>query len=165
MSLAATIKLLMRLTHTKAVDLSTLSDPLSLSRGVELTNGTGANQADTVWHDTRTLADGANETLDLHDGSLTDVFGDAVTIDELKVLYIKNNSTDANLLIGGAAATQLGLYNDVSDILKLRPGGEFLVTAPDAAGIDITTNSDLKIAHDGTGTSSLTYDIIAIGVD
>jgi len=159
------ITLSLNIMHTKASDFNTLKDEVVLSRGVTLDNGTGANQADTVFHDNRTLADGADETLDLHDGTLTDAFGDAITIDEMKLIYVKNNSSDASLLVGGAAATQMGLFADVTDILTLPPGGEFLFTAPGSAGVDISTNADLKIAHNGTGTSSLTYDIIVIGVD
>jgi hypothetical protein len=165
MSLVTAITIVLNITHTKAEALATLSDPVALSRQIALTDGDGANEADTLFHDQRTLADGANETLDLHDGSLADAFGDAVTLDILKVLYIKNNSADANLLIGGAAAAQLGLFADTSDVLKLPPGGQILLSAPDAAGIDCSTNAALKIAHDGTGSSSLTYDIIAVGVD
>jgi hypothetical protein len=165
MSLTAKLNLLLNLEHTKALDLNTLRDAMNLTRGVSLTNGTGANQADSLFHDVRTLADAANETLDLHDGTLVNGFGDTVTLNKLKGIYIKNNSLDANLLIGGAATVQLGIFNDVTDVLKLPPGGDFFMTAPGSAGVDVTTNSKLKIAHDGTGTSSLTYDIIVVGVD
>jgi hypothetical protein len=165
MSLTANLNLLLNITHTKDLDLNTLRDAVNISRGVSLANGTGANQADAVWHDNRTLADAANETIDLRDGTLINAFGDTLTLTKLKALYIKNNSADANLLIGGAAGTQLGLFNDVTDILKLRPGGELFVTAPGASGIDTSVNGDLKLAHDGTGSSSLTYDIVVVGVD
>ncbi|MCE5185077.1 MAG: hypothetical protein LLF76_03010 [Planctomycetaceae bacterium] len=165
MGLKSIISLTLDLMHTKSLDLNTLQDKLNLSRGVTLENGTGANQADTLFHDTRTLADGADETLDFHDGTLSDAFGTPVTIDELKAIYIKNNSAAAGLLVGGALANAMGLFADASDILKLPPGGEFLLTAPGAAGIDITTNADLLIAHDGTGDDALTYDIVVIGVD
>jgi len=172
MALSGTAKFGIRITinNTKALDLDTAKDYLDLDLGASFTNGEGANNANVLFHDTRTLADGADDTLDLHTGTddagnIVDAFGDAVTIDKLKALYIKNSSTDANLLIGGAAATQLGLFNDVSDIAKLPPGGEFLFIAPDATGIDISTNECLKIAHDGTGESALTYDIVVLGVD
>ncbi len=164
MTLTAKIPIAFNITNTKDVDLSTVRDFFNDTRGKNFTDGTGANQVDTLFHDNRTLADGANETLDLADGSLSDAFGDAVAIDELKVVYIKNNSTDANLLIGAAGATSIALFGDVSDTLSLPPGGEFLFIAPDANGVDITTNADLKIEHDGTGSSSLTYDILVAGV-
>ena len=164
MSLTAKMLLSINIEYSKTHDLSTADAPIRKSRGISWTDGIGADQADTVFQDTRTLADAANETIDLHDGSLEDDFGDALTLDKLKALYIKNNSDDACLLIGGAVANQLGLFVDVSDIFKLHPGGEIFITAPKAAGIDVTTNADLKLEHDGTGSSSLTYDIIAVGV-
>ena len=145
--------------------LDWVKDQVNATRGLTFQDGTGANQADTLWRDERTLADGASEELDLNDGSLTDAFGDAVTIDTLKAIYIKNNSSDANLLVGGAAANAIELFADSTDIKKVRPGGDFLDISPDINGIDLTTNPKLKIAHDGTGTSSLTYDIIVVGVD
>jgi len=154
-----------KITYTGSKDLANPTQQLTLSRGMTLTDGAGADKGDVMFDDQRTLAEGANETIDLHDGSLTDSLGRAVTFDIVRRIYIKNGSSEASLLIGGAAATQLGLFNDTSDILKLPPGGEFLMTAPDATGIDVTTNAALKFEHDGTGTSSLTYDIIVVGED
>ena len=165
MSLVAKIAIALNITNTNSLDLSTPSDVIDLVRGVNLKDGTGANQAQVLFHDTRTLADGANETLDIQDGSLTDAFGTAVTIEKLKALYIKNNSTNANLLIGGAASNAIGLFSDSTDKAVVKPGGEYLVTAPDSTGLDTSINASIKIAHDGTGSSSLTYDIIAVGVD
>ena len=165
MTLSAQIAIKFNLSNQKALDLNTAKDIVSMSRGINFQNGTGANQANKLFHDTRPLGDAANETIDLHDGTLKDAFGDPLEIDKLKVLYIKNNSKDANLLVGGAAATQIGLFADVTDILKLPPEGDFFFSAPGDAGVDVTTNSDLKLEHDGTGSNGLTYDIVAVGVD
>lgn len=164
-SLTAKILLNIGIEYSVTDDLSTKEAPIRKSRGVSLANGTGANQADTVFQDVRTLTDDANETLNLNLGSLENDFGTALTLDILKVLYIKNNSSDANLLIGGSDANQVDLFGDVNDILKLPPGGEFLLIAPDVTGIDVSTDPNLEIWHDGTGSSSLTYDIIVVGVD
>lgn len=164
MALTANFALNINWSLSKSLDLSEPKDSKALSRGPSFTNGTGANQADAIWHDKRTLGDGANETLDL--ASQTDGLGTAITISKLKALYIKNKSSDANLKIGAAAATPVALFADAaSDILLLPPGGEFLFTAPNATGLDISTNSNLKLEHDGTGESSLDYEIIAAGVD
>ena len=77
MSLSGKVNVLLNLTHTKALDLDTLQDTISETRGAAFTSGTGANQADIIFHDRRTLADNANETLNLYDsGSLLDAFGD-----------------------------------------------------------------------------------------
>jgi len=165
MSLSGKFGLSLVATDDSTDELSRLVDYLNLSRGVTFSEGEGANQIDMVFHDQRTLVDGANETLDIHDGSLTNKVGVPITMDKLKALYIKNGSTEAGLIIGGAAADQLGLFSDVSDKLVLPPGGEFLIIAPGASGIDCSSNSDLKLEHDGTGSSSLIYDIVIFGVD
>jgi len=166
MSLTTRIALGFDLLYQATTDLGTPQDRVTLNRLIELANGIGANQANMVFRGSRSLADGADETLDLYSsGTLLDPLRYALTMEKLKVLYIKNTSTEANLLIGGAETTPVLLFDDPTDIFKLRPGGIFLTTAPDADGIDLTTNKDLKLAHDGTGTSDLAYEIIAIGVD
>jgi hypothetical protein len=108
---------------------------------------------------------GGRETLDLYGGTLLDGLKNTLTMEKLKVLFLKNTSADASLLIGGATTTPVDLFADVADVFKQRPGGVFLTTAPDANGILLTTNKNLKLAHDGTGTGNLIYEIIAIGVD
>ena len=154
----------MRLTNSKDTGMGTVEDKSLIQRGVEVSDDSSATySADTSYYETRTLADAANETLDIQDGTLEDPIFGAVAIVKLKVIYIKNNSDDASLLIGGAASNALGLFNDVSDILKLRPGGEYVFTAPDSTGIDTSTNASLKLEHDGTGSSSLDYDILIAG--
>ncbi len=161
--LSAHIGIQLSITQSEQDSFSKLN--FSTTRGVSFTDGALANQADTLWQDSRTLADAASETLDFQDGTLTDSFGNAVTMDIVKAIYIKNNSSDATLLIGAAAGNQLGLFSDgASDKLKLPPDGEFLFICPDLTGLDTTTNADLKLEHDGTGSSTLTYDIIVVGV-
>ena len=151
--------------YNKAGILNTSQDDMNLNCGLTLTSGTGANQANVLWKDTRTLADGANESLNLHDGSLKNGFGDSVAMTKLKILYIKNKSTDANCVVG-AATNPVPLFGDAaSDTLKIHPGGTAVIVAPDADGINVVTGVNLKILHDGSGTSTMTYDIIAVGVE
>lgn len=166
MALTTSITLNIATTYTGDPDLSTLKDRLSQNYNISLSDGDGADEADVIFHDTRTLADAATETLDLYaSGALLDPLNVALTMETLKVLFLYNKSTDASLLVGGGAALDMGILADTSDVLTIPPGGKFLWTAPDATGLDITTNKNLKLEHDGTGTSTLTYDIIAIGVD
>jgi hypothetical protein len=130
------------------------------------TYGTGSNQVQVIYADTVNLADGANTTIDLYaSGSYLDVYNQALTITALKFLYIKNNSSDATLLLFGGASNDLDIIADTSDKVKVKPGGVFLWVDPSAAGLDITTNMNLKIEHDGTGSSSMDVDIIAMGLD
>jgi hypothetical protein len=147
-------------------DLSDVEDTLTLTAGVDFADGTAADQANLLWSDTRTLADGGSDELDINDGTLSNNFGVALTMTKLKLLYVRNNSADANLLIGGAATTPIAIFSDAaSDKIKLPPEGEMLFIAPNVDGVSVTTNKHIKIAHDGTGSSTLTYDIITIGID
>lgn len=146
-------------------EMSELSDYLNQSRGATFSEGEGANQINRIFHDQRPLGNGANETLDFHDGSLTNKVAQTITLDKFKGLFVKNNSTDSTLIVGGAASNQLALFADVTDKEVLQPGGEKLFLAPDADGVDCSTNAKLKFEHGGEGTSAPKYDIIAVGVD
>lgn len=148
-----------------AGDLSEEQEKVAMTAG-GWSYGTGANQVQIVYADTTTLADGANTTLDLYaSGSLLDIFNRALTLESLKFLYIKNNSSDATLKVGGGASNDLDIFAATSDIALIKPGGIFIWTDPSAAGLDITTNKNLKIEHDGTGSSSMAVDVIAMGLD
>ncbi len=141
------------LQHTNEQDLSTPDDTLNLNQSRTLSNGTAADQSDLLFHDQRTLTAGGNEELAFNDGSLTGSFG-AVTFDKLKGLCLRNHSTAGSLKVGGAAATQLGLFDDTTDILVLPPGTTnapscFLFEAPQAAGLDVTSNDTLKLENAG----------------
>jgi hypothetical protein len=161
---ATAISIAMKLTAN--ADLNDTEDKLSLSRGVQWTYGTGANQVNVMWHDQRTLADEGTETINVYDGGTEkDAFGNLLTMTALKFLYIKNNSADASLRILGGTSADIGICVSNTDIIIIPPGGELLWTCPTAAGIVTTTNKNLKLLHDGTGSSSLTYDIVLMGLD
>ena len=145
-------------------EMSELSDYLNQSRGATFSEGEWANQINLIFHDQRPLGDGANETLDFHDGSLTNKVGQTITMDIFKGLFVRNNSTDSTLILGNAASNQLELFGAGTHTLVLQPGGDFMFLAPDADGVDCSTNGKLKIIHGGEGTSAPKYDIIAVGV-
>ena len=109
MTLSGLIGAVLQLACSKANDLSVSHDDLVLNPQEQFSPGTGDNQLDILFHDMRTLAGGANESLDLA-GSLTDVFGVTVAFAKIKVLLIRNLSTTQTLSIGGGANSlhQLG---------------------------------------------------------
>lgn len=147
---------------TSALDLSTAQSPLLIDRTDVLDSGTGANQASQVWSDTRTLTTGANETLDLN-GSLTDAFGVSVTFTKVKLLYIRNKGTTA-LTVGGAASNGfVSPFGSATDVVKVPPGGELRLYAPDATGFAVVagTADQLKIAN--AAGASCDYDILIVG--
>jgi len=70
------------------------------------------------------------------------------------------------VLVGGAASNQVAtIFGATNDVLVIRPGGMFALTAPDNTGMAITASTGdlLKIANSSSGTS-VTYTIVIIGV-
>ena len=148
-----------------ATDLSELAAPLKVE-AVRWIYGTGAGAVNVIYADAVTLADGANTTLDLYaSGTLLDIFKQALTMTALKFLYIKNNSADASLLVGGGVSFDLDIFADTSDIEIIKPLGWKCWGDPSTAGLDLTTNKNLKLEHDGTGSSNMIVDVIAMGLD
>ncbi len=147
---------------TNPLDLSTTRDPVNQDWSDALAEGTGSDQADVLWHDTRTLA-GTSEDLDLA-ASLTDAFGTSVTFVNVKLIAIRNNSTTTteSLAIGGAAATQfINWVGDATDIVNLGPSGIFLLWDPiDGYPVTAGTGDLLKI---DSGADTFSYDIIIVG--
>lgn len=165
-SLTGTLKVIFDFTNLATSDLSTLKDTLLHEIRLALTSGTSANQIDKIWHDRRTLAGGANETLDLI-GSLTDAFGVTASFAKVKAILIYNRTTTTGvfLLVGGAASNAWagGMLVDASDKAKVGPGG-FLAWASPVDGYAAAAGStdNLKIEN-GHGSTAAEYDIIIIG--
>jgi hypothetical protein len=152
-------------TLTDALDLSTATDPLSYTKRTTLTSGTGSNQADMMWHDTRTLSASADEDLDLA-GVLVNGLGDTQTFARVKGLLVAAaaaNTNNCNVTSDGSAGVP-GLFLALGDGVVVRPGGLFLWTAPDATGAVVTaTTGDLLNVANSSGSTSVTYDVVIIG--
>ena len=161
------LRLNLTLQHQKIEDvsLSNAVDDLAIGQQFAFTYGTGANQIDKLYRVTQALALGANATMNLHDsGTLLDVFGGAVAIDAIKLLYIKNNSANATLLLFGGNSVDIPICSNANDQIKIKPGGVFIWNDIAAAGLNITTNKNLRIAHDGTGSAAMDVNIIVGGI-
>lgn len=139
---------------------------LNLTKKVALASGTGAGQADRIYHAQRTLAASATEDLDLA-GVLLDVFGAQITFAKIKGMVVSAAAGNANNVVLGAAATNpwtalLG----ATGTLVVRPGAVIGLAAgaADAAGYAVvaTTGDLLKVAN-SAGGSSVTYDIVLVG--
>lgn len=152
---------------TGSGDLATPSVPLSKSYSHSLASGTGANQANQIFSDQRTLSASATEDLDLA-GSLTNLLGATITFSKVKAIIISAASGNTNdVVVGGAASNDFSpMFADSTDQIVVKPGGMFAIVAPDATGYAVTagTADILKVANSSSGTS-VTYDIIIIGVE
>jgi len=153
------------MTSFLAGDLTEMQVPVILNN-MGWTYGTGANQVNVVYADTVPVGNAATVTIDLNASALyLDVHTRALTLEAVKFVYIKNNSTEATLEILGTGATSLGICKVNTDVIVIRPGGIFMWTDPSAAGLDCEPTVSLKLTHDGTGTDGVNVDVIILGLD
>lgn len=148
-----------------SVDLGTVSHTVGYGPRWNLSNGTGANQANQIFTDTRTLTASSSENLDLA-GGLTDAFGNTITFTKIKGIFVVADSANTNdVLVGGAASNGFSSWvNDPTDVVKVKPGGGFATIAPNSTGLAVTagTGDILKVANSG-GTTSVSYTIVIVG--
>lgn len=151
--------------YTSPLDLVTSDSHLAYTRQIALASGTGANQADKVWSDNRTLAASASEDIDLA-GSLTDAFGATLTFARIKGMLVSASSANTNdVVIGGAASNGfINWVGDATDKIVVKPGGLFVLFAPAATAYAVTASTGdlLHVANSSSG-SSVTYDIVLVG--
>ncbi|MBP5931829.1 hypothetical protein QBA57_28595 [Streptomyces scabiei] len=164
MALSTNMRLDLKSTLSSALDLVTSRAPLDYSAVIDLASGTGANQADRIFADTRTLAASATEDLDLA-GVLSDPLGASLTFARIKAVLIRAAAGNTNSVnVTRPASNGVPLFLAASDGLAVRPGGLFLWVAPDATGVAVTAGTgDLLTLTNSAGSTSVTYDVIIIG--
>lgn len=164
MSLTSSIKLNVSANQSSALDLGTRSFPAALNLAIALASGTGANQADLLFSDTRTLTASATEDLDLA-ASLVDVFGTTMTFARIKAIIISAASGNANNVnVTRPASNGVPLFIAAGDGLAVRPAGLFAWVAPDATGVAVTAGTgDLLTLTNSAGSTSVTYSIVILG--
>lgn len=149
---------------TSPLDLSTPTDALDYTQRIALTSGTGANQADMMWHDTRTLAASGTENIDLA-GSLTGAFGTTLTFARIKGLVVAAASGNTNdVQVARGSSNGFLMFLAASDGFLVKPGGYFCWFAPGATGVAVTAgSSDILTITNSAGSTGVTYDIVIIG--
>jgi hypothetical protein len=140
-------------------------DDLNLRFLAELPNGTASGQANRRYVARRTIAAGGNENLDLA-GALPDAFGATITMTAVKAILVLASAANTNeVIVGGATSNAfVGPFGASAHTAAVRPGGALLFVARNT-GWTVTagTGDLLRIANGGGGTS-VTYDIVIIGV-
>lgn len=151
-------------TLTDSLDLGTASAPLDYTKRITLTDGTGANQADKLWHDQRVIAASATDTLDLA-GTLVDALGDTVTLARVKaVLVVADAANGDDVNVQQPATNGVPLFLAAGDGIGVKPGGAFLWVAPDADGVVVTDGTgDLLDLVNVNAAGQATVDIVIVG--
>ena len=169
-SLTGAIKLISSWTFKNAINTlasKPVQEQTATSYETKFTYGTGENQVNQHWRDSRTVTTSTStDDLDLA-GSLTNIFGETVTFATIRELVIVNLSTVAgdDLDIGGAAANAITTIQDGSGTAKLtlRAGGYLVLSAPlDGYAISGGSADTLRITHAGS-SEAINFDIIIKG--
>ena len=164
MSLTTAIATKILTKQTGTNDLGTVTFDMDKHDKTNLGTGTGSNQADLIFADTRTLTASGTEDLDLT-GSLVDALGNTLTFAKIKAISIKASSGNTNNVTVSPAAANgfLGPFNAAADLVSIPPNGSFMVTAPVGGWTVTAATADLlTIANSAAGTDVI-YDIVIIG--
>jgi len=170
MALTTSLRLGLSAALTGTSDFGAPSSNPTIDIRYDTTDGTGANQADIIWTDERTVASASNDDLDLN-GVLTNAFGQTVNFLELTGILIVNaprsgaaNTTNLTLGVGTNPVTGY-LGGTTPTVGPMRPGHVFLEwNSENAAGICAvvaSTGDILRIAN--SSGASATYQIWLIG--
>ena len=168
-TLTTSAKLALNITYAStATDSASIQDIISqISTLSDLTSGTGASKANTLYHGRVTLASSASQSFNLY--ALTDAFGNSIVNARIRLLYLYNrNSTTGDILTlfnDGTTAAWSGPLGGVdSATVPLYPGGFFVLAASDATGYAVanTTNHLFKVTN--SSSNSIDFDIIIVGV-
>lgn len=146
------------------LDLSTPTDNATVTAKIQLANGTGANSADLLFYDTRTLAASATEDLDLA-GSLAGPFGASQVFVELRAIMVKAAAANTNnVQLTRPASNGVPLFMAAGDGIAIPPGGVFLWSCPADGKVTVTAaTGDLLTLTNSAGSTSVTYDVVIIG--
>lgn len=149
-------------TYGVSIDIGNRSYNLSQIYTNKFANGSGVDQAQVIFTDTRTITASSSETLDL--SALTDAFGNTINIVNVKTLIVAPAVGNTNnVVVGGAGSNPFASpFNAGTDTISVQPGGMLLLSSHTDDGYPVSTGVNLKMANSSSGTS-VTYDIIIIG--
>jgi hypothetical protein len=166
MGFSANLKMSADASLTGDTDLQNVTAVLAQAFSVGLTEGTGANQANQIFADTRTLSASASEDLDLA-GALTNALGASVVFTKIKAIIISASAANTNnVVVGNTSANGFtGPFGGATHTIQVRPGGFAAFACADATAWAVAagTGDLLKIAN-SAGATAVTYSIILIGV-
>ena len=164
-TLRAKIAATIEATYKNILDLSTIEDRHSRNVPIELGNGTGANLADLLFHDTRTIAASGSEDLDLAGGLTNPLTGAAMTFVELRAVIIRAATGNTNnVRFSRPASNGVPLFLAAGDGIDIPPGGQFMWACAADGKVTVTagTGDLLTVANSSSGTT-VTYDITIVG--
>jgi hypothetical protein len=127
-----------------------------------LANGTGANQADSVFTATYVIGSGATQSIDLK-GSLTDALGMAFTPAKLRLVKIVSKTSNTTNLTLFGDANSVPILSTLATTTTLTPGDIFFQTNRSAAGWAVTAGTGDIVKIVNAAGASAVVDVVLIG--
>lgn len=130
-------------------------------------SGVGANQADELWSDERTVTTGATDSLDFA-GSLTRLLGGTLTFARIKAIRVRNSNAagtpnTTTISLTRPASNGVPIFTAAGDAIPIPPGGSVTIVNPSAAGYVVTPATGDLIDIVNAAGASATYRIEVIG--
>jgi hypothetical protein len=161
--IAGTLNLGFQIANSKDYGLNTggnaTKDLLNFLLATQFTDGTGANQANSAYHDRGTLVGGGDAQYDFRGSTIRDAFGTLINWQAIKAVCIVNDATT----VGHTLTISSNLVDVDAQSLILQPGGVLLLMQPSAAGMAVTAGFDI-ITIANPGSSGVSYRIAALGI-
>lgn len=149
---------------SSTLDLTSPEADLTKSYVDSFANGTGANQAQEIFSDSRTVAGSGTDNIDLS-GALSDALGAIVAFTGVKGIAVRNTGT-TQLRIGKKITNGFaGPYDQTAGALGhiIEAGATYFVSNPSAAGWAVTAATADQLSIENLGGSSGAYDIVIVG--
>jgi hypothetical protein len=160
MALNAQILLSILAHESDAGDISRTLRATPATYALALTEGTGENQSQVVWSDSRVVGAAADDIPDIR--ALTDDRG-TVSFSAVKVIYIRNTGAVSLNWIGNEDWDTGPQKLPDSSNYEIPPGGTWLATNPSAAGWTATGSGEYITINNQSGSTAGAYEIILIG--
>lgn len=166
-SLVTTVSAGIKWLFTSPIDAGNVIDPNQLSYTLDQTTGTGSDQVNKEWSDTRSVASGANDDL-LLSGLTNTIFANTVTMafTKIRAILVTNNSTTSgdDLLIGGAASHEWFACFGATGHKVYCPAGSALLLQNRYGTWTVTSGSADQLRIHNSGSNSISYSIAVIGI-
>lgn len=164
-ALTCTSRVTINPSMTISRDVVSIPYTFAHTKSTSWSNGVGAGAVNEMFDDDRTLADGANEDLDLSGVALQNAQGTNIAFARVKEVFAEHRSGSVSMRMGAAAANAwVGPFGASTHTLELPVGGCIYLNNPTAAGWAVTnaTADQLRFTN-GAGGGASTYRLILLG--
>lgn len=164
-TLQSTVTLSIQYTYTKSDNLGNAVETATQSNSSAYTTGDVANRVEIVYRAEVTVGAGGNVDVDIF-GSVTDIFGDSVTMEVVRAMLIRNTAATAGLFLNvGPKSVANGFKepwgDDADGFTRVGPSGAIGFDSP-VDGYNVEPTEQIIRFHNPGGTA-LVAELTIIG--